>query len=400
MEGIKDKVAIVGMGCTKFGELWDKSVDDLIIDATYEAYEDAGIEPKNIQAAWIGTAGSAEIGTIVNAPLKLPYSPVTRVENRCASGTDCLRNAAYGVASGAYDIVLAVGVEKVKDVFPFLATTLGYNIYTPHPVWEYKVGASALFSLTAVRYFYHYGLSFEEGKRLMGMIAVKNHYNGSLNPRAHLRREVALEQVINAPFIFYPFGLFDCCGNSDGAAAAILCRADMAKSFRQDPVMIKGISISCSPGERFGSVDYDMLHFEETVAAAKAAYQEAGIKNPRQEIDLAEVHDCFTITELVTYEDLGFSPRGRAKEDILAGTFTLKGDLPVNSDGGLKSFGHPIGASGLRMVYELYRQFQGKAEFPARQLKNPRLGVTHNLGSGGGGHVRGGATVSVAVLGL
>jgi acetyl-CoA C-acetyltransferase len=231
--------------------------------------------------------------------------------------------------------------------------------------------------MAATRYFHHYGIPYEEGKRILAKIAVKNHHNGTLNPKAHFQREVTLEQVLNAPMIAWPLGLYDCCGVSDGAAAAIITRPEIAKSFRDDYILVKGIGIAVGS---FGILrdDYDFIHFPENIKAAQYAYQEAGVKDPRKEISLAIIHDCFTITELILYEDLGFSPRGRASEDVEAGTFTLEGELPVNTDGGLKCFGHPIGASGLRMIYEVYKQLQGKAG--PRQVKNPTLGLTHNLG--------------------
>jgi len=201
-----------------------------------------------------------------------------------------------------------------------------------------------------------------------------------------------MEQVINAPMVAYPLGLYDCCGVSDGAAAAIVTRADMAKRFRADPIYIKSLQICQGPREGFMNPTYDFAHVEETYRGGIAAYAEAGIRNPREEISTAEVHDCFTITELTIMEDLQFSPRGRVKEDIENGTFTLDGKLPVNTDGGLKSFGHPIGASGLRMMYEVYKQLQGKAG--PRQIKKPKLGLTHNRGGEPGA-----ATVSVVIAG-
>jgi acetyl-CoA C-acetyltransferase len=175
-----------------------------------------------------------------------------------------------------------------------------------------------------------------------------------------------------------PLGLFDCCGVSDGAAAAILCRADMAKNFRSDPVYIKALQICTGPTSGRLVQDYDYTHVEEAYRAGIAAYEEAGIKKPREEISMAEVHDCFSITEAVTMEDLQFSPRGKVREDIDEGTFELSGSLLVQPDGGLKCFGHPIGASGIRMVYELYLQLQGRAD--KRQIKNPKLGLAHNMG--------------------
>ncbi len=383
MEGIKDKVAIVGMGCTKFGERWDKGVEDLIVEAAYEAFEDAGIEPKDIQAAWIGTVFSG-ISAITLSPLQLQYIPMTRVENMCATGSEALRAASYAVAAGVVDIALAVGVEKLKDSG---ATGLkGPSIVGDNQDASSGIGpgysAPASFAYLATRYFHDYNIKPEEGKRLLAQIAVKNHYNGSLNPKAHFQNELTIDQVVNAPIIAWPLGLYDCCGVSDGAAVAVVTRADMAKKFRPDPIYVKAMQITV--GARQGAMrqDYDFVHIEENIIGSQQAYAVAGVKDPRKEISIAEVHDCFSIHEMIVYEDLGFSKRSRAREDIEAGTFTLKGELPVNTDGGLKCFGHPLGASGLRMMYEVYKQLQGKAG--PRQVKNPRLGLTHNLGGNAG----------------
>ncbi len=386
-EGIKDKVAIIGMGCTKFGELWDKSAEDLMVEAFQEALEDAGIEKKDIQAAWQGNQFTeVNIGHSalpLATTLKLPFIPVTRVENLCASGTEALRAACYAVASGACDIALALGVEKVKDLgFGGLPranediVSLGTRARVIFPNWVNP--NPGMFAMMAIRYFERYGLSIEEGKRTLAKISVKSHHNGILNPKAHLRREISVEDVLNAPTIAWPLGLFDACGVSDGAAAAIVVRADMARRFRSDPVYIKGLQIAVDSGENLMYQGYDYTHVETTYRAATKAYEEAGIKKPRQEISMMEVHDCFSITELVTYEDLLISPRGRAKEDVDAGFFELDGKIPCQPDGGLKCFGHPIGASGLRMLYEMYKQLQGKAG--SRQVANPELGLTHNLG--------------------
>lgn len=384
MENIKDKIAIVGMGCTKFGELWDKNADDLIIDATYEALEDAGIELKDIQAAWLGTAMSGFTALSASIPLKTQHIPFTRVENICATGTEAVRAAAYAILAGACDIALAVGVDKVKDAFGLLGP-VGADIgstYMGTSGVARRVLPAVNFSLMAVRYFHRYGLSPEEGKKLIARIPVKSHHNASMNPKAHFQNEITLEQVLNAPIVSWPLGLFDCCGLSDGGAAAILTRADMAKSFRQDPIYIGAIQIAVGAREGHLRQDYDYTHDEDNVRASKAAYKEVGINNPFKELSIAEVHDCFSIHELVIYEDLGFCPRGSAKEYIEGGAFNIDGELPVNTDGGLKCFGHPFGASGLRMIYEVYKQLQDKAG--PRQVKNPKLGLTHNLGGGPG----------------
>ena len=398
-EGIKDKIAIIGMGCTKFGELWDKSAEDLVVEAFKEAIEDAGIDKKDIQAAWqgneftevnIGHSGMPTAGT-----LKLSFIPVTHVENMCASGTEAFRGACYAVASGACDIALALGVEKLKDTgyagLPELSHVMVTG--TRSRIIDVNATAPGMFAMMATRYFARYNLSPEEGKRILAKISVKSHHNGALNPKAHLHREITVDDVMNAPIVARPLGLFDCCGVSDGAAAAIVTRADMAKNFRPDPVYVKSIQIAVDSGVSMMHNDYDYTHVEPTYRAAVRAYEEAGIKNPREEISMMEVHDCFSITELVTYEDLLISPRGKAAEDIDAGFFDLDGKLPCQPDGGLKCFGHPIGASGLRMLYEMYKQLQGKAD--KRQIKDPKLGLTHNLG---GFPSR--AAVSVAIVGL
>jgi len=258
---------------------------------------------------------------------------------------------------------------------------------------HYQSSPPGMFAIMATTYFDRYGLSPEEGKSMLAKISIKSHHNGSLNPKAHYRRELTMEQVLGAPIIAWPLGLFDCCGVSDGAAAAIVTRADMAKRFRPDPVYIKALQICASPTSGRMTSEYDYTHVEETYRAGVAAYEEAGIKEPRREISMAEVHDCFSITEAVTMEDLQFSPRGQVKEDIEAATFHLDGELPVQPDGGLKCFGHPIGASGLRMTYELYLQLQGRAD--KRQIKDPKLGLAHNMGNEPYAPV-----VSVCVFGL
>lgn len=372
--GIKDKVAIVGMGCAKFGERWDVDADGLLAEACFEAFADAGIESSRIQAAWLGTAYSSIGGSLLSTTLKLRI-PVSRVECACATAADALRNASFAVAAGVYDLVLVVGIEKRKDSgvsgvsgSERAGTHVGPNLTPP-----------GFFALVANRYFRAYGIPDDVGKRALARIAVKNHHNGMLSPKAHFHREVTLDEVIKAAMIVPPLGLFDCCGVSDGAVAAIICPVEMAKKFRDDYVVIKGSGMCC--GDDYARVpsDFDFLHWEENVAAAKLAYEEAGITNPREQIDMAIVHDCFTINELVAMEDLGFSPRGKAIEDIEAGFFELGGGLPVNTDGGLKCFGHPTGASGLRMMYEVYKQIQGRAG--ARQLKKKvNLGLTHSLG--------------------
>jgi len=372
--GIKDRVAIVGMGCTKFGEHWDKSADDLLIDAAYAAYESAGVDPKDVDAYWLGTMGSGVSGLTLSEPLKIQYKPVTRVENMCATGSESLRQAAYAVASGAFDCVMAIGVEKLKDSgYSGLVMTNPPNDGTPA-----NMTPPALFSLLAPAYFKKYGLDPEKGRDVLARIAWKNHKNGAKNPKAQFQKEVSMEAIKGSPKIADPLCIMDCSGVSDGSAAAIVVRAEDAYKYCKNPIFIKALSFVAGPGEGPISQEYDFTSFPEVVATAKDAYAQAGITNPRLQISLAEVHDCFTPTELVLYEDLGFSPRGTAWQDVLEGFFDLEGKLPVNSDGGLKSFGHPIGASGLRMMYEMWLQLRGEAG--QRQINDPKLGLTHNLG--------------------
>jgi acetyl-CoA C-acetyltransferase len=376
--GIKDRVAIIGMGCTKFGEHWDKGPDDLLVDAAYQAYESAGVEPNDVDAYWLGTMGSGISGLTLSAPLKIQYKPVTRVENMCATGSEALRQACYAVASGAFDMAMAIGVEKLKDS--------GYSGLVmnapPNDGTEGSMTAPASFSLLAPAYFKKYGLDPDKGKDVLTRIAWKNHKNGAKNPKAQFQKEVSLETIKNSPKIADPLGIMDCSGVSDGSAAAIVVRAEDAHKYCKNPIYIKALSFIAGPAEGPLSQDYDFTTFREVVATAKDAYAQAGITNPRAQISMAEVHDCFTPTELVLYEDLGFSPRGTAWQDVMDGFFDLDGQLPVNPDGGLKSFGHPIGASGLRMMYEMWLQMRGEAG--PRQIKNPKVGLTHNLGGAPG----------------
>ena len=382
--GIRDRVAIVGMGCTNFGEHWDKSVDDLLIDAAGEAIQSAGVALDDIDAFWLGTMGSGISGLTLSRPLKIDYKPVTRLENMCATGSEAFRNACYAVASGAFDVAMAIGVEKLKDSgFSGLTGSAPPSDGTAAPLT-----APALFSLLAPAYAHKYGVDEAEMKDVLTRIAWKNHHNGALNPRAQFKKEVPKEVICNSPLIAGPLGVFDCSGVSDGSAAAIVVRAEDAHRYCENPLYVKALSFVAGPAAGPMDPDYDYTTFPEVVASATDAYQQAGITDPRAELAMAEVHDCFTPTELVLMEDLGFAERGTAWKEVLAGTFDLDGELAVNPDGGLKSFGHPIGASGLRMLFECWLQLRQEA--PAeRQIKSVteggrKLGLTHNLGGAPG----------------
>jgi acetyl-CoA C-acetyltransferase len=381
--GIRDRVAIVGMGCTPFGEHWDKSVDDLLIEAATEAFTSSGIPKAAVDAFWLGTMGSGVSGLTLSRPLKIDYKPVTRVENMCATGSEAFRNACYAVASGAFDIVMAIGVEKLKDSgFSGLAID-----GPPGDGTAAAMTAPAMFSLLAPAYAKKFGVDDDEMKDVLTRIAWKNHHNGARNPRAQYRAEVAKEAICASPLVAGPLGIFDCSGVSDGAAAAIMVRAEDAHRYSDQPLYVKALSFAAGPGA--GPIDpsYDYTSFTEVVRSATDAYSQAGVTDPKAELAMAEVHDCFTPTELVLMEDLGFAERGLAWKEVLAGTYDLDGALPVNPDGGLKSFGHPIGASGLRMLFECWLQLRGEAP-PERQIpsvaRGRKLGLTHNLGGAPG----------------
>jgi len=362
---IKNKVAVIGVGCTAFGELYDKSAEQLICDAAFEAVADAGVEPRQIEAAWVGTALSQLGGDALGDALNLHNIPITRVQNYCASGMDAFRGACLAVAAGVCDLALAVGFEKMRDG--------GFNRPARiHPVVDYGERAPHIFALAANRYFKRHGAS----KATLAKVAVKNHHHGTLSPKAHLRMEVSEETVLNAPLIYSPLGLFDCCPTTDGAAAAIVCRASEATQFRADPVYVKAVELAVVSGQPYYQPSFDYVSFAATREASARAYAHAGIAPG--DLDFAEVHDCFTITEIINYEDLGFCARGAGGRFVEDGRASLGGELPVNPSGGLKSFGHPVGATGVRMIYELTHQLQHRAG--PRQVANAELGLAHNLG--------------------
>lgn len=383
-KGICDRVAIVGMGCTPFGEHWDKGVDDLLIDAVGDATRSAAVAVQDVDAFWLGTFASGQSGMTLSRPLKLDYKPVSRLENYCATGSEAFRNACYAVASGAYDMVAAVGVEKLKDS-GYSGLVIGTDGGDGTAA---TLSAPAMFSLIAPAYARKYGVDEGQLKEVLARVAWKNHYNGERNPRAQFRSEVSMADICKSPSVAGPLGIMDCSGVSDGAAAAILVRAEDAYRYTDKPIFVKALAFAAGPGTGPMDPSYDYTTFHEVVRSAEDAYAQAGITDPRAELGMAEVHDCFTPTELVLMEDLGFAGRGTGWKEILAGTFDLDGSLAVNPDGGLKSFGHPIGASGLRMLFEAWLQLRGEA--PADRLvaaiaeHGKKLALTHNLGGAPG----------------
>jgi acetyl-CoA C-acetyltransferase len=379
--GIRDKVVILGMGCSRFGERWDCGADDLMIEAFEEAVADAGIDRDRLEAAWLGVFYDEQNVSKSALPLamalRLPDIPVTRVENLCATGTEALRGAAYAVAAGACDFALAMGVEKLKDTgFGGLPErTKG----TFEDLWQPGFTPPGAFAQLAASYAAKHGIEMPQLKRAMAHVSVKSHDNGARTARAHLRRRITEQQVLEAPMVAWPLGVYDCCGVSDGAACAIVTTPEKARELgRREGVTIKAMQLVPSNGVELSHSGWDGAHTPTTRLAARRAYAEAGVRDPRAEVSVMEVHDCFSITELVLMEDLAMSDEGRAPADILDGAFDFDGRNPCQTDGGLKCFGHPVGASGLRMAYEVYTQLSGRAG--ERQLPSPSLGLTHNLG--------------------
>jgi len=379
--GIKDKVAIIGMGCAKFGERWDAGPEDLMLEAFGECLQDAGIERDQIEAAWLGVFFDEEnvgkSGLPLSQALRLPNIPVTRVENLCATGTEAMRGAVYAVAAGACDIALAFGVEKLKDTgyggLPERTKGTFEDLYLPN------YSAPGSFAQLASAYAAKHRVSMGDLKRAMAHVSCKSHDNGSLNPKAHLQNRISVEQVLEAPMVSYPLGVLDCCGVSDGAACAIVSTLEVARDLgRSDPITVKALQLAPTNGVEASHDSWDGSYTQTSRLAARRAYDEAGVSDPMQELSLIEVHDCFSITELVVMEDLGLSAEGGAVKDVLDGVYDRDGRLPCQADGGLKCFGHPIGASGIRMMYEIYLQLLGRAG--DRQVGEATLGLTHNLG--------------------
>ena len=367
---LKDKAAIIGVGCSQFAENWTQSAEDMIVDAAFEAYADAGIEDANrqIDAIYCGSLYSPTGPVDVSEALKL-YKPLTAVYNYCATGTEVVRAACMAIAAGVYDTVLCVGYDKPKD-----RGVSGPSVVTDR-VRDLPQTPAGWFSLAAATYFEKYGASRAD----LAKIAIKNHANGCLAEKSFLKRKITEDDYFKARIISWPFGLYDSAAQTDGAAAAILTRTDLASRYTKEPIKIKGVTVRAGPNPQKDPKN-DFLSWKPTAWARDDVYQMAGVTDARKQIGIAQVHDCFSLTELLTYEDLGFCAKGSAKEHIASGDFELSGSLPVNTDGGLKTFGHPTGATGVRMIYENVMQLRGKAG--ARQVRGVegKLAVSHNIG--------------------
>lgn len=374
-------VAVIGVGLTKFGELWDKSFRQLIAEAGSKAILDSGIGGKEIDAMYIGSMssgrfiGQEHVGALVAdaSGFSHRHIPATRVEGACASGGLAVREGFLSIASGMNDIVVVGGIEKMNDVAGATATeTL---IMAADQEWEAFFGVTfpGLYAMIAMKHMRDYGTTKEQ----LAQVAVKNHANGALNPYAQYQREITLEQAINAAPVAYPLGLLDCSPVTDGAASIVLCAADTAKKYTDKPVKILGSGQASDTLALHARRDICTL--DSTVYAAKMAYKQANI-TPK-DVDLAEVHDCFTIAEICAIEDLGFVKKGEGGGAIEKKITTLDGSLPVNTSGGLKSKGHPVGATGVAQMVEITQQLRGEAG--KRQVKNANIGLAHNVGGSG-----------------
>jgi acetyl-CoA C-acetyltransferase len=372
-----EKVCVLGAGSTKYGKL-DDSITDITIQASIGAIESAGIDPKEIQAGYISNVfGVADkqvhLGPVVMSNLGIPEKPSLSIESACGSGSVSFREAFANVAAGFYDAVLVAGTEKVTHTGTEWTTT--YFSYCSDFFYEGGAGASfpGLFASMARAYLNEFKATEED----LAAVAVKNHENGLLNPKAHLRKKISIDDVMKSAVVASPLKLYDCCPFSDGASAVILCSEKFAKEHSKNYVNVIGSGRGGSPATLQGR-DH-MTTIPSTKLAAQAAYKMAGIT--AKDIDFAEVHDCFTIAEVVDTEDLGFFEKGTGVQAVREGRTARTGDIPINPSGGLKAKGHPIGATGVGQVVEVFEQLTGKAG--ERTVKDAKIGLTHNFGATG-----------------
>ncbi len=372
-----EKVCVLGAGGTKYGKLED-SISDIAIQASADAIESAGIQPKEINASYISNVfGVADkqvhLGPVIMSNLGIPEKPSLTIESACGSGSVSFREAFANVAAGFYDAILVTGVEKITHTGTEWTTT--YFSYCSDFFYEGQAGASfpGLFASMALAYFTEFKATEED----LAEVAVKNHDNGLLNPKAHLRKKITIEDVMKSPVVASPLKLYDSCPFSDGASSVILCSEKFAKEHSKDYIHVIGSGRGGSSAALQGREL--MTTIPSTKIAAEAAYKMAGI-TPK-DIDFAEVHDCFTIAEIVDSEDLGFFEKGKGVQGVREGQTKRNGEIPLNPSGGLKSKGHPIGATGVGQVVEVFEQLTGKAG--ERTVKDARIGLTHNFGATG-----------------
>ncbi|MGY2010263.1 thiolase C-terminal domain-containing protein [Nocardia gipuzkoensis] len=368
------KVAIVGAGMTPFAEHFALGIQDLLLMAFADcaASVDKGLRTADVQAAWfgaMGTTGGFPAGVLADA-LDLPDLPVTHIDNSCATGNDAVRNALFAISSGAVDVALVIGADKLRETAQ-KDLLRAWETLTRDNAWDYQLGlfAPAGFALHVNRYLYESSATREH----LAMVAVKNHRHGARNPKARLRFEITMEQALAAPIVADPFGVYDCVPQSDGAAALVLAAEDVVDRYTDSPVWIRGVGLGLD--SVMHQHKRDLTTFPATVRAARAAFAMAGLSPA--DVDVAEVHDFFTGIELISYEDLGFAERFEAHKLVEAAATAVGGVLPVNPSGGLKTKGHPPGATGVAQCVELFEQLRGHA---VNQVDGARIGLAHNLG--------------------
>ena len=372
-----NKVCVLGAGSTKYGKL-DESVIEIALNASKDAIESAGITPKDIQAGYISNVfGVADkqvhMAPVIMSNLGIPHVPGLTIESACGSGSVMLREAYANIAAGFYDCVLALGVEKITHT----GTTQSTTLFSYCSDFFYEGGNGATFPGLFASIARAYMTTHKANEEDLAYVAVKNHENGILNPKAHVRKKITVDDVMKSPVVASPLKLYDCCPFSDGASAVILCNEEFAKKSRKPYVEVIGSGRGASPAAV--QAREDITTIPSTISAAKQAYKMAGI-TPK-DIDFAEVHDCFTIAEIIDIEDLGFFPKGTAAHAVREGATRRNGEIPINPSGGLKSKGHPIGATGVGQVVEVFEQFTGKAG--ERTVKNAETALTHNFGATG-----------------
>jgi acetyl-CoA C-acetyltransferase len=372
-----ESVCILGAGSTKYGKL-NESIIEIALTASVDAIESAGISPGDIQAGYISNVfGVADkqvhMAPVIMSNLGISHVPGLTIESACGSGSVMFREAFANIRAGFYDCVLALGVEKVTHTGTNESTTL--FSYCSDFFYEGGNGASfpGLFASIARAYMTKYKANEED----LAHVAVKNHENGLLNPKAHVRKKITVEDVLNSPVVASPLKLYDCCPFSDGASAVILCNENFAKKSGKPYIQVIGSGRGGSPAAVQGRNDISTI--PGTVIAANQAYKMAGIS--AQDVNFAEVHDCFTIAEIIDVEDLGFFQKGNAAREIRDGATSRKGKIPINPSGGLKSKGHPIGATGIGQIVEVFEQFSGQAG--ERTIKDAEIALTHNFGATG-----------------
>ena len=368
---MKDKIAIVGAGMIQFGELFEKSFDNMAEESFLNCIEsvDNGIDPKEIEAAWLGSAYEFS-GVSLSMPTGLWDIPITRIENGCATGSDAFRNACLSIAAGVYDVVLVAGVEKMRDEVGGLIKKAAIK-----DIWRRRTRTMpAFFGLRGTRHMHQFGSTKEH----LAMVSVKNHKNSVDYNYAMYRFKVTIDQVMKAPIVSWPLGLYDCCPITDGASCVLVCSAEKAKKYTDTPIYVAGSGLSCDSWMRAN--DESLVGFPASVVAGKQAYKMAGM-TPK-DIKVAEIHDCFTITEILDYEDLGFAKKGEGHKLLEEGIVEMSGQLPVNPSGGLIAKGHPIGATGVAQIAEIYEQLKGVAG--AVQVPDADVGLQHNIGLGRG----------------